>query len=152
MWLMNLKTKGIVTVFFHHTGKSTGTASGSNMSQRLIDTHIVLKKLPENYRFNMHGRNVQCSVSFDKCRNFGGEAAKSFILTCTDQGKWKKYPMLDQKDFKIIECVKNGMAVKDMCEAHEELKEKTVYRRLAFLKNNNLIPEDYEKGGKKINL
>ena len=152
MWLMNLKTKGIVTVFFHHTGKSTGTASGSNMSQRLIDTHIVLKKLPENYRFNMHGRNVQCSVSFDKCRNFGGEAAKSFILTCTDQGKWKKYPMLDQKDFLIIECVMMGMTVKGMCLEHEELKEKTVYRRLAFLKTNNLIPEEYEKGGKKINL
>jgi Fe2+ or Zn2+ uptake regulation protein len=45
-----------------------------------------------------------------------------------------------------------GMTVKGMCLEHEELKEKTVYRRLAFLKTNNLIPEEYEKGGKKINL
>ena len=142
MWLMNLKTRGIITVFFHHTGKSTGTASGSNMAQRLIDTHIILKKLPENYRFNMQGRNVQCSISFDKFRNFGGEQAKSFILTCSDQGNWKKYPLLDQKDFKIIECLEKGMAVKAMCEEHEELKEKTVYRRISFLKKHNLVNEE----------
>jgi hypothetical protein len=142
MWLMNLKTRGIITVFFHHTGKSTGTASGSNMAQRLIDTHIILKKLPENYRFNMQGRNVQCSISFDKFRNFGGEQAKSFLLTCSDQGNWKKYPMLDQKDFKIIECLEKGMTVKAMCEEHEELKEKTVYRRIAFLKKHNLVNEE----------
>jgi len=142
MWLMNLKTRGIITVFFHHTGKSTGTASGSNMAQRLIDTHIILKKLPENYRFNMQGRNVQCSISFDKFRNFGGEQAKSFLLTCSDQGNWKKYPMLDQKDFKIIECLEKGMAVKAMCEEHEELKEKTVYRRISFLKKHNLVNEE----------
>ena len=142
MWLMNLKTRGIITIFFHHTGKSTGTASGSNMAQRLIDTHIILKKLPENYRFNMQGRNVQCSISFDKFRNFGGEQAKSFLLTCSDQGNWKKYPMLDQKDFKIIECLEKGMTVKAMCEEHEELKEKTVYRRIAFLKKHNLVNEE----------
>jgi len=147
MWLMNLKTRGIITVFFHHTGKSTGTASGSNMAQRLIDTHIILKKLPENYRFNMQGKNVQCSISFDKFRNFGGEQAKSFILTCSDQGNWKKFPMLDQKDFKIIECLEKGMTVKDMCEAYEELKEKTVYRRIAFLKKHKLVNEE---GGKDI--
>jgi hypothetical protein len=139
---MNLKTRGIITIFFHHTGKSTGTASGSNMAQRLIDTHIILKKLPENYRFNMQGRNVQCSISFDKFRNFGGEQAKSFLLTCSDQGNWKKYPMLDQKDFKIIECLEKGMTVKAMCEEHEELKEKTVYRRIAFLKKHNLVNEE----------
>ena len=147
MWLMNLKTRGIITIFFHHTGKSTGTASGSNMAQRLIDTHIILKKLPENYRFNMQGRNVQCSISFDKFRNFGGEQAKSFILTCSDQGNWKRYPMLDQKDFKIIECLEKGMTVKAMCEEHEELKEKTVYRRIAFLKKHKLVDEE---GGKDI--
>ena len=145
MWLMNLKTRGIITIFFHHTGKSTGTASGSNMAQRLIDTHIILKKLPENYRFNMQGKNVQCSISFDKFRNFGGEQAKSFILTCSDQGNWKKYPLLDQKDFKIIECLEKGMTVAAMCEEHEELKEKTVYRRIAFLKKHKLVDKE---GGK----
>ena len=46
MWLMLLKTKGVIIIFFHHTGKTTGTASGSNLSQRLVDTHLILKKLP----------------------------------------------------------------------------------------------------------
>ena len=42
MWLMHLKTKGVIIVFFHHTGKTTGTASGSNLAQRLV-MHIILK-------------------------------------------------------------------------------------------------------------
>ena len=37
-----MKNRGISSVIFHHTNKSTGTASGSNMSQRLIDTQLFL--------------------------------------------------------------------------------------------------------------
>ena len=35
-WLIKIKNRGITTVIFHHTGKTTGTASGSNMSLRLV--------------------------------------------------------------------------------------------------------------------
>jgi hypothetical protein len=138
-WFMKLKTKGIVIIYFHHLGKSTGTASGSNMALRLVDTHLVLRKLPPKSNFEMKGKNVQCSIEFDKCRNFGGTAAKPFILTCSNEGEWKKYPMLDQKDFLIIGYLNEGKSVKQMCEDDERLKESTVGRRILKLEKEGII-------------
>lgn len=138
-WLMRLKTMGIVIIYFHHLGKSTGTASGSNMALRLVDTHIVLRELPPKSKFDMTGKNVQVAVEFDKCRNFGGAAAKSFILTCNENGLWKKYPMLDQKDFLIIRYHNEGYSVKQMCEEDDNLKESTVGRRILKLEKEGII-------------
>ena len=142
MWLMHLKTKGVIIVFFHHTGKTTGTASGSNLSQRLIDTHIILKKLPEKAKFEEHD-GVQCSVHFDKFRNFGGKHAKPFMLLCDKQGYWKKYNMLmDQKDFKILELLNEGKSVEEMCKLEKELKPATVYRRIEKMKKEGIIKDE----------
>ena len=142
MWLMLLKTKGVIIVFFHHTGKTTGTASGSNLSQRLVDTHILLKKLPEKAKFEEHD-GVQCSVHFDKFRNFGGKHAKPFMLLCDKQGYWKKYNMLmDQKDFKILELLNEGKSVEEMCKLEKELKPATVYRRIEKMKKEGIIKDE----------
>ena len=53
---------GVVIVYFHHTNKSTGSASGSNMALRLVDTHIILKKLHPDMQFDLQGKsfNVPC--------------------------------------------------------------------------------------------
>ena len=142
MWLMLLKTKGVIIIFFHHTGKTTGTASGSNLSQRLVDTHILLKKLPEKAKFEEHD-GVQCSVHFDKFRNFGGKHAKPFMLLCDKQGYWKKYNMLmDQKDFKILELLNEGKSVEEMCKLEKELKPATVYRRIEKMKKEGIIKDE----------
>ena len=142
MWLMLLKTKGVIIIFFHHTGKTTGTASGSNLSQRLVDTHLILKKLPEKAKFEEHD-GVQCSVHFDKFRNFGGKHAKPFMLLCDKQGYWKKYNMLmDQKDFKILELLNEGKSVEEMCKLEKELKPATVYRRIEKMKKEGIIKDE----------
>ena len=144
-WFMKLKTMGIVIIYFHHLGKSTGTASGSNMALRLVDTHLILRKLPPKSQFDMKGKNVQCSIEFDKCRNFGGTQSKPFILTCNVEGEWKKYPMLDQQDFLIISYLNQGKSVKEMCEDDTTLKEKTVYRRIAKLKKEGVIKDEVKR-------
>ena len=140
MWLMHLKTRGVIIVFFHHTGKTTGTASGSNLSQRLVDTHIILKRLPEKAQFTNHD-GVQCSVHFDKFRNFGGSRTNPFMLLCNKKdGKWTKYNMLmDQTDFKILEFWNEGKTVEDMCKIEPSFKKATVYRRIEKMKKGGVI-------------
>ena len=148
-WLIKLKSKNISSFIFHHTNKSTGSASGSNMSQRLIDTHIITKRLDEEHRFNIPGKSVQCSVHFDKFRNFGGEHAKTFILTCDEEGNWNRYPMLDQKNMKILKYLKDGYSVPQMCEEDDDLNEKTVYKRIKKLKDQGLVPKDEKEKDKE---
>lgn len=143
MWLMLLKTKGVITVFFHHTGKTTGTASGSNLSQRLVDTHIILKKLPEKSKFADHD-GVQCSVHFDKFRNFGGTRTKPFMLLCDKEGTWTKYNMImDQIDFKILELHNEGKSVEEMIKIDKDIGSKaTVYRRIGKMKSEGIILDE----------
>ena len=145
MWLMHLKTKGVIIVFFHHTGKTTGTASGSNLAQRLVDTHIILKRLPEKAQFTNHD-GVQCSVHFDKFRNFGGSRSKPFMLLCNRQGQWTKYNMLmDQKDFKILELVKEGKTAQEIYKIDKDLGSlATLYRRIDKMKKEGIIDEKPE--------
>ena len=140
-WLIKLKSKGTSSVIFHHINKSTGSASGSNMSQRLIDTHLILQRLDEDHRFDIRGKSVQCSVHFDKFRNFGGERVKPFMLTCNEDGIWNKYPMLDQINVKIIAYHNQGLSIKEMCEQEEEWKDKTIYKRFKKLKEDKIIDE-----------
>ena len=143
-WIMLLKTRGIMTIFFHHVGKSTGTASGSNLAQRLVDTHIILKRLPEKAKFEDFD-GVQCSVHFDKFRNFGGRHAKPFMLLCDKEGNWTKYNMLmDKVDFKILEFHNEGKDVKTMCKIDPELKESTCYRRIGKMKQEGIIKDAHD--------
>ena len=137
-WCIRMKNKGITIVLFHHTGKTTGTASGSNMSQRLIDTHIILRKLDDNHRFDMPNKSVQCSVHFDKYRNFGGSNVLPYMLTCTEDGIWKKYPMLDQKDFALMEALNEGKTIKEIVK-EKIMGQSTIYRRKKVLQDSGLL-------------
>ena len=59
--------------------------------------------------------------------------------------KWKKYPMLDQYDFKIIEGHNRGLSVKEMKEEFgDDLKiaETTIYKKLKKLKDNGVIKDE----------
>ena len=87
----------------------------------------------------MNGKNVQCSLYFDKHRNFGGQDADQIILTCSEQGEWKLYPMLDQKDFLILGYHKQGMTVEQMLKEDKSLSQSTVYRKLEFMKKRGVI-------------
>jgi len=141
-WTVKMKNKGITVILFHHTGKTTGTASGSNMSQRLIDTHIILRKLPDEQRFDMPGKNIQCSVHFDKYRNFGGSSVQPYILTCSEEGIWKKYPMLTQDDFKLITAVKEGQSIEEITKGKNKIMGlSTYYRRIKIIRETGLLPK-----------
>jgi len=148
-WLINEKNKGFANCFYHHANKTTtkGGSSGSNAKERLLDTSMAFEKLDAKHRFNMGGnKNVQCKVHFDKARNFGGSSHdQDFILTCTEEGKWTRYPYLDKYDFMIIKYYHEGFSVKDMAEM-EGLKKKiegvTIYKRLKRLKDMGAIIED----------
>ena len=137
-WCIRMKNKGITIVLFHHTGKTTGTASGSNMSQRLIDTHIILRKLDDKHRFEIPGKSVQCSVHFDKYRNFGGSNVLPYMLTCNEDGVWKKYPMLDQKDFALMEALNEGKTIKEIIK-EKIMGQSTIYRRKKVLEDSGLL-------------
>ena len=78
-WFMRLKTMGVVIVYFHHTNKSTGSASGSNMALRLVDTHIILKKLQPDMQFDLQGV-VHRSVHLINAETLW-HTIKPFILT-----------------------------------------------------------------------
>jgi hypothetical protein len=147
-WLIREKNDGYANCFIHHPNKSTlkGGSSGSNAKERLLDTSIALEKLDHKHRFAMGGnKNVQCKVSFDKGRNFAGsDWDKEFMLTMTEEGLWKKYPIMDKYDFIIIEGHNRGLSPDDMKEEFEDLKiaVKTIYTRLKRLKNIGVIKDE----------
>ena len=147
-WLIHEKNNGFANCFIHHPNKSTmkGGSSGSNAKERLLDTSIAIEKLDYKHRFEMPGnKNVQCKVSFDKGRNFAGSTwDKEFMLTMTEYGKWKKYPMMDKYDFIIIEGHNRGLSPADMKEEFDDLKlgEKTIYKRLKKLKDLGVIKNE----------
>ena len=139
-WLIKIKNRGITTVIFHHTGKTTGTASGSNMSLRLVDTHIVMKKADSKHRFTMSGKNVQCFVEFDKFRNFGGTDVDPMLLTCDEDGQWTKYPKLDQDCFKILKLIKeDNMKIPAVVAEMKPVTKSTVYRKIKLLEKAKLL-------------
>ena len=148
-WLTAEKNKGFANCFMHHSNKTKKGkgSSGSTAKERLLDTSMEFEKLDAKHRFEMSGnKNVQCKVSFDKARDFGGsQYDKDFILTMDEEGEWLRYPYLDQYDFTIIKLHKRGMSVKDMAE-HENLKkkieEKTIYKRVKKLKDIGVIKDE----------
>ena len=67
--------------------------------------------------------------------------SKPFILTF-NRGKWAKYPMLTATDWKILKYLKEGLTVDEMLEEDSTLKKSTVYRRIAFMKKEEIIKDD----------
>ena len=145
-WLIHEKNKGFANCYYHHANKKTlkGGSSGSNAKERLLDTSMAFEKLDQKHRFNMGGnKNVQCRVQFDKSRNFGGSVHdKEFILTCNEDGEWKRYPYLDKYDFMIIAAHNKGYSIKDITkikELEKKLEEKTIYKRHKKLRDLGII-------------
>ena len=124
-WGTDMKNKGFAGCFVHHANKGGNSkgSSGSSTIGRLLDTSIALKKLDNDYRFDMTGKaNMQSSIEFDKSRGFGGsDASKKRIITMNEYGEWKTYPYLKQVSFQILKFHNQGMSQKEIREIHKEL-------------------------------
>ena len=124
-WGIDIKNKGFAGCFVHHANKGGNSkgSSGSSTIGRLLDTSIALKKLDNDYRFDMTGKaNMQSSIEFDKSRGFGGsDASKKRIITMNEYGEWKTYPYLKQVSFQILKFHNQGMSQKEIREIHKEL-------------------------------
>tara|TARA_R110000787_G_scaffold189007_2_gene300720 strand:- start:268 stop:1239 length:972 start_codon:yes stop_codon:yes gene_type:complete len=142
-WLTRNKTKGYSSCFFHHANKD-GKSSGSSSKERLLDTTILLEELGADTTFNMPGdKNMECRVTFDKARNFGGSKnSKAYLLTMDQNGVWTKYPDLKQQDFILIDLwKKDGIRTVDELAKCKEitLAKGTLYTHIKTLKDMKLI-------------
>ena len=142
-WLTRNKTKGYSSCFFHHANKD-GKSSGSSSKERLLDTTILLEELGADTTFNMPGdKNMECRVTFDKARNFGGSKnSKAYLLTMDQNGVWTKYPDLKQQDFILIDLwKKDGIRTVDELAKCKEitLAKGTLYTHIKTLKDMKLM-------------
>ena len=62
-------------------------------------------------------------------------------MTCDENQNWKRYPMLEENELKIIKYYEEGLTVKEM-EEEMDIKEKTIYRKLKKLKDMEVIKDD----------
>ena len=111
-WGIDMKNKGYSGCFVHHANKGGNNkgSSGSSFIGRLLDTSIALRKLDNDYRFDMKGdKNLQSSIEFDKSRGFGGSKwTRKRIITMNEDGQWKNYPYLKQISFEILKLSEQG--------------------------------------------
>ena len=141
-YFLRLKSKGHIINYHHHLNKGKDF-SGSTMQVRAIDMAIRFQKLDSKHKIEMPGeKNVQCKVDFDiKWRLHGNSKfAKPFILTCDEQQNWRKRPLLDKNDNEIMRLHNDGYDVEEMKE-EIGLAEKTIYKKLKKLKDNEFIKE-----------
>ena len=145
-YFLRLKSQGHIINYHHHLNKGKDF-SGSTMQVRAIDMAIRFQKLDSKHKIEMPGeKNVQCKVDFDiKWRLHGNSKyAKPFILTCDEQQNWRKLPLLDNNDNEIMRLHNDGY---DVAEMKEEigLAEKTIYKKLKKLKDNEFIDKEVKK-------
>ena len=111
-WGIDMKNKGYSGCFVHHANKGGNNkgSSGSSFIGRLLDTSIALRKLDNDYRFDMKGdKNLQSSIEFDKSRGFGGSKwTRKRIITMNEDGQWRNYPYLKQISFEILKLSEQG--------------------------------------------
>ena len=141
-YFLRLKSQGHIINYHHHLNKGKDF-SGSTMQVRAIDMAIRFQKLDSKHKIEMPGeKNVQCKVDFDiKWRLHGNSKfAKPFILTCDEQQNWRKRPLLDKNDNEIMRLHNDGYDVEEMKE-EIGLAEKTIYKKLKKLKDNEFIKE-----------
>ena len=142
-WFLDIKSRyGGAHSLFHHANKSSRkSASGSNFALRLADHHFMFFPQGENERFDMVGKCTQSKWIFDKRRHIPAEH-QTFIFTCDEEGNWKKYPNLTQRDFTIIRELKEGKTSKQIAQDHKGDKgfgHSTIDRRIAELKKKGVI-------------
>jgi hypothetical protein len=86
---------------------------------------------------------MECRVTFDKARNFGGSKnSKAYLLTMDQNGVWTKYPDLKQQDFILIDLwKKDGIRTVDELAKCKELTlaKATLYTHIKTLKDMKLI-------------
>ena len=117
------------------------------MQVRAIDMAIRFQKLDSKHKIEMSGeKNVQCKVDFDiKWRLHGNSKyAKPFILTCDEQQNWRKKPLLDNNEYEIMRLHNEGYDVEAMKE-EIGLAEKTIYKKLKKLRDNEFIDKEVKK-------
>jgi hypothetical protein len=142
-WFIDIKTRfGGAHFLFHHANKSARkSASGSNFALRLADHHFMLVKQGDDEKFEMRGKSTQSKWIYDKRRHIPAEH-QTFIFTCDEEGNWKKYPNLTQRDFTIIRELKEGKTSKQIAQDHKGDKgfgHSTIDRRIAELKKKGVI-------------
>ena len=145
-YFLRLKSQGHIINYHHHLNKGKDF-SGSTMQVRAIDMAIRFRKLDSKHKIEMPGeKNVQCKVDFDiKWRLHGNSKfAKPFILTCDEQQNWRKRPLLDKNDNEIMRLHNDGYDVEEMKE-EIGLAEKTIYKKLKKLKDNEFIDKEVKK-------
>ena len=141
-WMIKIKNKGHTVCYYHHLNKS-GVSSGSTMQTRGIQMAIRLRKPDSKHRIPMTGEKaMQAVVDFPKWTlHDNSKIAQEHILTCDENQNWKRYPMLEENELKIIKYYEEGLTVKEM-EEEMDIKEKTIYRKLKKLKDMEVIKDD----------
>ena len=121
----------------------SGVSSGSTMQTRGIQMAIRLRKPDSKHRIPMTGEKaMQAVVDFPKWTlHDNSKIAQEHILTCDENQNWKRYPMLEENELKIIKYYEEGLTVKEM-EEEMDIKEKTIYRKLKKLKDMEVIKDD----------
>ncbi|MER8435399.1 AAA family ATPase [Mesorhizobium sp. M1312] len=111
-WLLDHRWHGRTIIVLHHSGKS-GQQRGTSKREDVMDTIIKLKKQPE---VCTETESV-FDLTFEKSRDFYGEAAESMRLrfsTEGDRAKWRAEPMRDVQAEKVREMLKARMKQKDI--------------------------------------
>lgn len=111
-WLLDHRWQGRTILVLHHSGKS-GQQRGTSKREDVMDTIIKLKKQPEACTET----ESVFDLTFEKSRDFYGEAAESMRLrfsTEGDRAKWRAEPMRDVQAEKVREMMKAGMKQKDI--------------------------------------
>ena len=141
-WMIKLKNKGHTVCYYHHLNHAK-YASGSTMQTRGIQMTMRLIKPDTKHKIPMKGEKaMQAIVDFPKWTlHDNSKAAQPHILTCDEEQNWKKYPLLEIDELKIIKFHEDGLTVKEMVE-ELDLKESTIYRKLKRLKDMELIKDD----------
>ena len=139
---IRLKNKGH-TITYHHHLNHQKYASGSTMQSRGIQMTIRLRKPDSKHRIPMKGEKaMQAVVDFPKWTlHDNSKHAQEHILTCDEDQNWKKYPMLEENELKIIKFHEEGLSVQEM-EEEMDIKEKTIYRKLKRLKDMGVIKDE----------
>jgi len=75
-WLIDLRGRGVVSVFFHHTGWNQDHGRGTSAREDLIDSSIRLRAPDDKPSTD----GARFEVIFDKARNLGPGEARGFEL------------------------------------------------------------------------
>ena len=110
---MNLRRRGISTLFIHHAGKG-GQQRGASKREDVLDTVIYLER-PGDYNASEGARFI---VQYEKNRHFHGDDAKPFeaLLMASPAGTqaWTFKDLEQSRMERVVAMLKEGMSQKDI--------------------------------------